>query len=159
MSEESQPGGLISGVRWKVVSPLNHDFLQATMMLCFALIKFNKESNGSSTKGTSALHRHNDILEALAVAKCFWEKEASRSTEARRASKAITTALKQDDGSDAFGDFTRDEQIPGVAMQQSYLNKFDYGQDIPLDPSLFTIDDDREVFGGIFGEFTTDASI
>jgi hypothetical protein len=94
MNEETQPGGLIFGIRWKVASSVNYEFLQATMMLCFALSRFNEGHVG--TTGSYALHRRNDIVEALTLAKSLWEKNADRSIEARRAANAIATVLQQD---------------------------------------------------------------
>ena len=95
MNEETEPGGLMSAIRWKVATSLNHEFLQATMMLCLALSRFN-ENPEALTVSSPALYRRSDILEALIVAKSIWEKNAHRSIEARRAAKAIATTLKQD---------------------------------------------------------------
>ena len=175
ISEETQPGGLMFGIRWKVASSLNHEFLQATMMLCFALSRFNEGDVG--TTNSCALHRRDDILEALTIAKSLWEKNANRSIEARRAAKAITTVLKQDldkssaptltasDGEEfalvldqstnvdhSIGFF---EQMPGVAAQ-SYLGSFDYGQNMALDPSFFAVDDDMAAFGSMLDDFVTE---
>ncbi|KAJ5815113.1 fungal-specific transcription factor domain-containing protein [Penicillium riverlandense] len=94
MSEETQPGGLMFSIRWKVASSLSHEFLQATMMLCFALSRVNDGDAGMSNTG--ALHRRLDIVEALTSAKGLWEKNADRSVEAQKAAKAITKVLKQD---------------------------------------------------------------
>jgi hypothetical protein len=92
ISEEIQPGGLMFDIRWKVASSLNQEFLQATMMLCFALSRFNEQPNGTS----HSLPRRDDILEALTVAKGLWERNTGLSVEAQRATKAITTVLQQD---------------------------------------------------------------
>lgn len=94
MHEETQPGGLMSGIRWKVYSSLNHEFLQATMMLCFALTRFSDGHLGTTNPG--ALQRRHDIKEALILAKNIWEKNSDRSVEAQRAAKAISTVLQQD---------------------------------------------------------------
>lgn len=175
MSEETQPGGLMFGNRWKVASTTNHEFLQATMMLCFALSRFNE--GHVCTTISSALHRRDDILEALTIAESLWEKNANRSVEARRAAKAITTVLKQDldkssvptltasDGEDfalvldqstnvghSIGFF---EQMSGVAAQ-SYFGSFDYGQNMALDPFLFAIDDNVAAFGSMLDDFVTE---
>ena len=82
------------GIRWKVASSLNHEYLQATMMLCFALSRIHEGHVG--TTNSRAVHRRDDILGALAIAKSLWEKNANRSIEARRAANAITTVLKQE---------------------------------------------------------------
>ncbi|KAH8660808.1 fungal-specific transcription factor domain-containing protein [Tricladium varicosporioides] len=172
MSEETQPGGLLFGIRWKVVSSLNHEFLQATMMLCFALNRF-KEGRVSATNSCN-LYRHDDILKALNTAKSLWEKISNQSVEARRAAKAITTVLKQDlDKSSApnlSATDTREfasvldqpigidpsvgffDQMPGIAAQ-SYPDSFDYGQHMAMDPSFFAINYDVAAFGGSLDDF------
>lgn len=94
MSEETKPGGLVFAIRWKVASSLNHEFLQATMMLCFAMSRLNEGHIG--TTNSCAVDRRDDILKALTLAKGLWEKNADRSIEARRAAKAITAVLQQD---------------------------------------------------------------
>ena len=172
VSEETQPGGLMFGIRWKVVSTLNHEFLQATMMLCFALSRSHEE-NASMTH-FHALHRHDEVWEALSIAKTLWEKNAERSSEARRAATAITTVLKQ--GSDqtsapsvAVSDGEKltsmldqsanvghsvgaPEQMQGVAAQ-SLFGSIDYGQNMALDPALFAIDDEMGAFGSMLDDF------
>jgi Fungal specific transcription factor domain len=173
MNEEIQPGGLMFNIRWKVASSLNHEFLQATMMLCFAL---NKELNGRGvgTTDSCTLHRRDDILEALTAAKGLWEKNANRSIEARRAAEAITTVLQQDLDKSSAPTWTAPEgellisvlslstkvgysaglfeQMPGIAAQ-SYLGSLDYGQNI-LDDSFFG-DDDMAAFESVFDDFAT----
>lgn len=91
MSEETQPGGLMYGIRWKVATSLNHEFLQATMMLCFALSRSDEDADPSST---NSLPRREGILEALATARSIWEMNAGQSTEAQRAVKTISVVLK-----------------------------------------------------------------
>ncbi|KAH6722843.1 fungal-specific transcription factor domain-containing protein [Leptodontidium sp. MPI-SDFR-AT-0119] len=87
IAEESEPGGIMFGIRWRVASSLNHEFLQATMMLCFALNKL---------QGHTAFPRRDEILSALKTAKPLWEDQANRSVEARKAEMAIAAVLKQD---------------------------------------------------------------
>ena len=176
ISEETQPGGLMFAIRWKVAASPNHEFLQATMMLSFALSRFNEGHVG--TTNSCALHRRDDILEALTIAKGLWEKNANRSVEARRAAKVITAVLKQDldksstptstasDHGEEFAlglDQATDvghstgffEQMPEIAAQ-SYLGSFDYGQNVALDPSLFADDDDVAAFGSMLDDFMTE---
>ncbi|KAJ4255043.1 hypothetical protein NW762_009847 [Fusarium torreyae] len=150
MSEETQPGGLMYGIRWRVAAPLNHEFLQATMMLCFAL---------SRSDAKRALHRRDDILEALIAAKEVWEKKPEGSAEAQRAAKAITVMLEQDRKS-----FVATSVPPtvfdssSVAPPENYLETFDntFGQTMALDPSFFSVDDDMAAFSSILDEFMTD---
>jgi hypothetical protein len=87
MSEETQTGGLMYAIRWRVAAPLNHEFLQATMMLCHTL---------SGYDASRALDRREDLLQALTVAKDIWAQSSDRSIEAQRAVKAISVMLEQD---------------------------------------------------------------
>ncbi|KAF2101410.1 hypothetical protein NA57DRAFT_34315 [Rhizodiscina lignyota] len=159
MSEETQPGGLLFGIRWKAVTSLNHEFLEATMMLCFALSRSNEGHDGTSNTGP--LHRRDDILEALTLAKSLWERNADQSVGAQRAAKAITTVLQQDlDKSSSPNSIAPDgffDQMPGAAAQ-SYFGGFDYGQSMALDPSFFTVDHDEAAFGSMLDDFVTEQS-
>lgn len=94
MIEETQPGGIMFGIRWRVASSLNHEFLQATMMLCFAMKRY--DGRMGQTAFPRVLHRRDDIQNALVIAKSIWERNASQSVEARRAVLAITAVLKRD---------------------------------------------------------------
>lgn len=96
MSEETQPGSIIFCVRWRVASSLNHEFLQATMMLCFALSRFHDGHVVVSHSDSSALHRQNEIIEALTITKALLEKDADDSVETNRAAIAIASVLKQE---------------------------------------------------------------
>ncbi|KAI2616307.1 fungal-specific transcription factor domain-containing protein [Hypoxylon sp. NC1633] len=161
MGEETQPGGLMYGIRWRVDSSLTHEFLQATMILCFALSRFNNVRD-NFTNSHSPPYRRDDILEALSLAKGLWEKNADRSVEARKAANAITAVLQQGPyepsastliASDAlFG------QMPVATTSQAYFNTFDYGQNTGLDPSLFTVDNDTTTFGSMLDDFSTEPS-
>jgi len=67
MSEETQDGGFMYGIRWKVATSLNHEFLQATMMLCYAL---NRSNNARNCPADSCvLFRRDEIMDALNIAK------------------------------------------------------------------------------------------
>jgi hypothetical protein len=55
LTEETQPGGLMFSIRWKVSSSLNHEFLQATMMLCFALSRSSDGDAGTMTNRETLL--------------------------------------------------------------------------------------------------------
>jgi hypothetical protein len=83
----------VFAIRWKV-SSLNHEFLQATMMLCLALSRSSEMH--SETTNSCPLHRRDGILKTLNFSKGLWEEVADRSIEARRAAKAIATVLRQD---------------------------------------------------------------
>lgn len=98
IDEETKPGGLMFAIRWKVGSALNHEFLQATMMLCFVLSTLDGRQDSSST---GALQSRDDIVQALTQAKVCWEKDFNQSIQARRAVRAIGSVLQQN--SDATG--------------------------------------------------------
>ncbi|KAF4468960.1 Oleate activated transcription factor 3 [Fusarium albosuccineum] len=137
MDEETQAGGLMFGIRWKVATSLNHEFLQATIMLCLALT------------------RKSDILEALSVAKGLWEKNADQSVEAQRAVNAITAVLNQNADrpstpSTLVASSGLFQQMPGAA---DCLGSFNYEQDMALDPSLFSVDDDMVAFGSMLDDW------
>lgn len=93
MNEETQPGGLMFNIRWKVFSSFNHEFLQATIMLCFALSKLDRSRYHVSS---GVLRKRDDIVEALTAAHGMWERNSDHSTEAQRAVKAITAVLRID---------------------------------------------------------------
>ncbi|OKL55395.1 hypothetical protein UA08_09338 [Talaromyces atroroseus] len=167
MSEETQPGGIMFGVRWRVASSLNHEFLQATMMLCFALSRFHEGHVGQPQSGT--FHRRGEILEALTIAKSLWEKDADRSAEAHRAAKAITSVLKQDfdrssspilipsDGAENTQMREQPATIdhPTGFCEQGYLDGFDSEQIMISDPPFSAIDD-TVTFGSLWEDFVAE---
>jgi hypothetical protein len=171
MAEEIEPGGLLFNYRWKVAKSLNHEFLQATMMLCLALSRFNTNAREPST-----LHRRECIIQALKSAKDIWEESADQSIEARRAAAAIEKVLKQD--SDKMDDNTSfahtidqgwrvqqgylpdpTEQIrqydsfTDPSTMQNYSDSFDYRQHTLVDPSLFDGNIDMSLFENITDSF------
>ncbi|KAH8659853.1 fungal-specific transcription factor domain-containing protein [Xylariales sp. PMI_506] len=142
INEEIQPGGLFYGIRWKIATPLNHEFLQATMMLCFAVHRINERCSGKAT--AAALQRRDGIVEALIQAKYVWEVIADTSSEAREASAAIATVLQQASAKASGQSFTMPDaffgSIPGAAAE-NFLADFDYSQTMALDYSMFTVDE------------------
>ncbi|OJJ51440.1 hypothetical protein ASPZODRAFT_148719 [Penicilliopsis zonata CBS 506.65] len=144
VDEETQPGGIMFGIRWQVASSLNHEFLQATMMLCLALSRFHEGHLGST--GSTSLHRQGEIIQALTMAKDLWKKDADRSVDARRAATAIASVLIQDLG------FT--EPIPGAAAP-NYLGSFPSGQNMVMDPPFSTIDAEMIAFESLWDDLVT----
>ncbi|CRG89062.1 Oleate activated transcription factor 3 [Talaromyces islandicus] len=167
MSEETQPGGIMFGVRWRVASSLNHEFLQATMMLCFALSRFHEGHVSQSQSG--AFHRRDEILEALTIAKSLWEKDADRSAEANRAAKAITSVLKQDfdksslptlipsDGAEhtQMREHSATIDHPTGFREQGYLGGYHSEQNMTGDPPFSAIDD-MVTFGSLWEDFVAE---
>ena len=176
LSDESQPGGIMFGIRWRVPHSLNHEFLQATMMLCFALNQFHQGCVGSIS--SRSLHRQHDILEALRIAKGLWERNSTRSVEARRAAAAITSMLKHEQdrckistqtdlgvGEDAFdlhqpaniGNSTGVSQSSAEMAQQSFIaGSFDPDRDLKMDSSFFADDVDLAAIGSFWDDFVAD---
>ncbi|EME79066.1 uncharacterized protein MYCFIDRAFT_166965 [Pseudocercospora fijiensis CIRAD86] len=130
LSEEIEPGGLWHHLRWKLSTPLTHEFLQATTMLCFALRKLDTDSDSDKTPALQ-------ISQTLSSAKSVFEKSAHRSHEARRATKAIATVLKQDLLVDQMTPPSSDAFFEGISALE-YLGNFDYGQQ----KNMWLLDDD-----------------
>lgn len=174
MIEEIKPGGIMFGIRWRVASSLNHEFLQATMMLCFALNRYDGRMEQTSPR---VLHRRDDIQNALTIAKSIWEENANRSAEARRAVTAITAVLKHDcvtsvspsiaqlgmkdsaprsnDIADVRNSTELLEFVTGTPIP-SYIGGYNPGQDLVLDPSLPGFEDDMGAFGSLWDDFVGD---
>jgi hypothetical protein len=175
INEEIKPGGLMFAIRWRVFHALNHEFLQATMMLCFALSRFD---NGDDSINNSyyAMHRRNDIIDALVVSKGIWEEIADRSVEAQRAAKTISSILSSDTENPSFPAIASAngekivlpwcsifslmsplrflglfEQMPEFAGQE-YLEGVDLGNEMALDPSFLQVYDDA-TFGVMLDDF------
>ncbi|KAI1806479.1 fungal-specific transcription factor domain-containing protein [Daldinia bambusicola] len=164
ISEEVQPGGIMFSIRWKVPISLNYEFLQSTMMLCFALSRFDKGHTGATD--SPSLHRRHDIIEALTFAKALWEKDSGELVEARRAARAIAVVLRQDlDKSNTAELSTMDggllyssvnthhaagflDPAPGDAAQ-NYFDTFAYDRTMTLDHSFFPVDDGNMLEGFI----------
>ena len=179
MSEETQCGGRMATVRWKLSSSLNHEFLQATMMLCYALSRPDNKNAATNSAKEDTLCRRTDIVEALTIARAEWERISDQSVDARRAAKAIAVVLQQDsdtpnaratqpavggDSSHGFEPYMSVDsaswpglfnQIPAIP-EPNYFGTFDYGQDVALDaldPSVFMVDQDPAAFGNMLDGF------
>ena len=88
IDEEIQPGGLMFGIRSKVSSSLNHEFVQATIMLCFALSRTTGENVGLT-------YKRQDLTEMLYTARAHWLKVVDRSMGAQKAVEVIDFTLEQ----------------------------------------------------------------
>lgn len=180
INEEIKPGGLMFAIRWRVIHALNHEFLQATMMLCFALSRLNDGDDGIITN-SYAMHRRKDMIDALVVSKGIWEEIANRSVEAQRAAKTISTVLDGDTQNPNFPAIASSngekyvltrcpmllltlilrflglfEQMSEIAGQE-FLGMFDIGNDRALDPSFLQMYDDA-TFGGMLDDLIAEQS-
>ncbi|KAG5801851.1 hypothetical protein H9Q74_012438 [Fusarium xylarioides] len=137
MNEETQPGGLMYNIRWRVAAPLRSEFMQATMMLCFALSRYD---------AGRGLHRRSDILQALIIAKDIWETRSDQSLEAQRAVKAISVMLEQD---------RKTFNPSSLSSAENHFGGFDntFGQTMALDPSFFSVGDDMTALSKVMDEF------
>ncbi|KAI0403745.1 hypothetical protein F4802DRAFT_276395 [Xylaria palmicola] len=90
IDEETQLGGLLHSVRWRVSSFLHHEFLTATMVLCWILHHgvgklWPDHAPTTEDRIKSALRRAHDI----------WSRLSSSSRDARRASETLTLLFNQ----------------------------------------------------------------
>lgn len=96
LGKEANPGGHLFDIRWKVAASLNHEVLQATMMLCFALSSFE-----SAWSQRTAFHSVTDkeirdkITNALAQVKVQWEAKPELSAETQKAKQTVTAVLQR----------------------------------------------------------------
>ncbi|KAK3677095.1 hypothetical protein LTR78_003300 [Recurvomyces mirabilis] len=141
LDEETAPGGIFYSIRWKVVSLLNQEFLQATMLLCLALQRAAKLQQ-------SSLYRKNEIVQALVLAKPLFAKKSDRWTEARKAVDAInavtlteqphTTETANGETSQCWSNW---ESWMDDSMQAPSLEALDFGRDVTLD--IYLLGDDE----------------
>ncbi|KAI1179316.1 hypothetical protein F4777DRAFT_469192 [Nemania sp. FL0916] len=82
--EETRPGGWLHSVRWRVSSFLQHEFLTATMLLCWILHHGVDKLWPSNAPATE-----DRIKTALKKAQDIWIKLSSSSHDARRASETL----------------------------------------------------------------------
>ncbi|KAI0875872.1 hypothetical protein GGS24DRAFT_514958 [Hypoxylon argillaceum] len=90
IDEETQLGGLLHSVRWRVSSFLHHEFLTATMILCWILHHgvgklWPDHAPATEDRIKSALRRAHDI----------WSRLSSSSRDAHRASETLTLLFNQ----------------------------------------------------------------
>ncbi|KAI0548072.1 hypothetical protein F4679DRAFT_551859 [Xylaria curta] len=84
--EETRFGGLLYSVRWRVSSFIRHEFLTATMLLCWIVYhgvdKIWPDNNAPTTE--------DQIKTALRKAHDIWTRLSSTSRDARKASETLT---------------------------------------------------------------------
>lgn len=126
LHEETQPGGQLEPMRWRVSSVMNHQFLIATTILCSVLCRkiwLSPEEDGI-------------VKRALRKAGLIWKQTMSTSKEATRAMQAIRAVLPTgtddrgfwDTGIDEVGststrgNFRNRSARPGVAIGQEAMD-------------------------------------
>ncbi len=83
--EETRLGGLLHSVRWRVSSFLHHEFLTATMILCWILHHGIDKLWPDHTASTE-----DRIKTALRKAHDIWSRLSNSSRDARKASETLT---------------------------------------------------------------------
>ncbi|KAI0543224.1 hypothetical protein GGR58DRAFT_519341 [Xylaria digitata] len=105
--EETRLGGLLYSVRWRVSSFLHHEFLTATMILCWIL------HTGIDTLWPDHTPTTEDrIRTALKKAHGTWTRLSSSSRDARKASETLTLLFNNQLG----------QVAPGSGPQSSSFN-------------------------------------
>lgn len=112
--EETNPDGQLSTMRWRVSSITAHEFLTATIVLCF-LAQHDLESLISESSG----YVKDEIVTALKTAHIIWIRSSTSSVEARVAANALRIVLgkmmpqEELDGSSIAPDRSEmDEEMP-----------------------------------------------
>ncbi|KAE8383149.1 hypothetical protein BDV26DRAFT_287935 [Aspergillus bertholletiae] len=86
--EETSPDGQLYTMRWRESSVMKHEFLTATMLLCFLA----RQKQDDSVPPTEA-YTWDQIMEALALAHKIWSRSSSSSVEAKTAADTINIVL------------------------------------------------------------------
>ncbi|EED19988.1 fungal specific transcription factor, putative [Talaromyces stipitatus ATCC 10500] len=86
LDEETCPEGQLHTVRFQVTSIMNHQFLTATMILCFMLYS-------GQTQG-----RDDEIRTALQRSRSIWIRRSSFSKEAQKAAETVSIVLTKAGG-------------------------------------------------------------
>ncbi|KAL1906973.1 hypothetical protein Sste5344_007269 [Sporothrix stenoceras] len=95
LDRETVPGGHLYDIRWKVAASLNHEALQATMMLCFALSSFESTWPKRAASYPADKEIREKITGALSKVKAQWEAKPELSAETQKAVQAVTAVLKR----------------------------------------------------------------
>ncbi|KAE8167967.1 hypothetical protein BDV40DRAFT_130824 [Aspergillus tamarii] len=86
--EETNPDGQLYTMRWRESSFMKHEFLTATMLLCF-LARQRQDSSVPPTEACS----WDQIMEALTLAHKIWTRSSSSSMEAKTAADTLNIVL------------------------------------------------------------------
>ncbi|KAI0432413.1 hypothetical protein F5Y09DRAFT_339631 [Xylaria sp. FL1042] len=102
-NEETRLGGLLHSVRWRLSSFLHHEFLTATMILCWILRHGVDKLWPDHTSDTE-----EQIITTLRKAHDMWSRLSHSSRDARKASRALTLLFNN-----------RSDQIASLSSPQS----------------------------------------
>ncbi|KAJ5939034.1 transcriptional regulator family: Fungal Specific TF [Penicillium verhagenii] len=98
LDEETNPDGQLYMMRWRASSFMTHEFLTATMLLCF----LTRQRNGGLevlTKGQTL----DQIMAALTTAQGIWARSRNSSVEAKTAADILSIILKKESGDSSMG--------------------------------------------------------
>lgn len=98
LDEETNPDGQLYMMRWRASSFIKHEFLTATMLLCFLA----RQSNGSPNALTDG-HDLNQIMAALTSAHGIWIRSRNSSVEAKTAADTLSIVLGIHSGDSNMG--------------------------------------------------------
>lgn len=122
LGRETVPGGHLFDIRWKVAASLNHEALQATMMLCFALSSFESTwPQRAVSHEASDKDIRDNITSALAQVKTQWEAKPDLSAETQKALRAVTAVLQRNQKGHITGEQAQSQSFPTIDGSNSQL--------------------------------------
>jgi hypothetical protein len=92
--EETSPDGQLYTMRWRDSSIMKHEFLTATMLLCFLARQPDALTDG---------HNLDQIIAALTRAHGIWMRLRNLSMEAKTAADTLSIVLAQQSGDSDVG--------------------------------------------------------
>ncbi|KAJ5827591.1 transcriptional regulator family: Fungal Specific TF [Penicillium robsamsonii] len=93
--EETGPDGQLYTIRWRASSFMKHEFLTATMLLCFLARQPDALTEG---------HNLDQIIAALARAHSIWMRSRNASAEAKTAADTLSIVLARQSGDSDMGE-------------------------------------------------------
>ncbi|TVY89369.1 Fusarisetin A cluster transcription factor [Lachnellula willkommii] len=100
--EASQPGGQLSGERWRRAALINQDYVLAAMVLCLDLAWGRRmDSTRLTSDETETMWPRDKLLEALRVSYEIWCKSRTVSALAVKVSEALGVMLKDLESTDS----------------------------------------------------------
>ncbi|KAJ5185860.1 transcriptional regulator family: Fungal Specific TF [Penicillium cf. griseofulvum] len=92
--EETNPDGQLYMMRWRASSFMTHEFLTATMLLCFLARQPDALTDG---------HNLDQIIAALTRAHSIWTRSKNSSVEAKTAADTLNIVLARQPGHSSMG--------------------------------------------------------
>ncbi|KAM3085827.1 hypothetical protein ACMFMG_002885 [Clarireedia jacksonii] len=170
MHEASQPGGILSLMKWWQFSITNHDFLLAAMIICLDLNTNQWDYLRSGTMSYCSMTEKSK-LNVLCRARDIWGEVADKCIDAKRAADILTSVISR---LRIKVDKTVQLDLNPNLVKRPIYNDFSLydvppfpqiAVDVPVPPPIypFTTDnmirDDMFDTGGIFGTFGNQVDI